>query len=96
MKSLKRGKTWWKERIWSESLLKGAKYSFIKSESLPSLFTYLKSDNSERAKSVYTDMVNDYADTRSGQQLCGHMFFANIYAKTKKVCEINFACSFGA
>ena len=36
---IKRGKAWWKEHIWSESLLKGASHSFIKSELLPSLFT---------------------------------------------------------
>ena len=36
---IKRRKAWWKERIWSESLLKRAIHSFKKSESLPSLFT---------------------------------------------------------
>ena len=36
---IERGKAWQKEQIFSESLLKRVNHSFIKSESLPSLFT---------------------------------------------------------
>ena len=37
----KRGKAWCKDQIWSESLVKRDNHSFIKSEWLPSLFTFL-------------------------------------------------------